>query len=199
MMARPKGSTVARLPINTEKFEDLLMYCDQYVNRPSVHEKLIKMFYILHHTGLRASELLLLNISMMRAGMKEGRFSLTNETKTKSTRLVLISKKGQEDLKELFDMEIDDSLPGSQKIFLRHDGKQLKKEGIIRLLNIHIKEALGKLYSSHSFRQAYVTDLLKIANPSSVAKMVGHRSIQTTLRYSYASQEELEDLLERVR
>ena len=153
--------------------------------------KLLRAYTILHHTGMRASELLQLDSEMILDSMETGKFSLDNSTKTKKTRLIMLSKKGIVEFKELFEMEL--SRNEYEKIFKGTAG------GLIRLLNTHIKENLGVLYSSHSYRQAYVTDLLKVAPASRVSKLVGHRNVQTTLRYDYSSESDMLDVLEMVR
>jgi len=196
-MGRPRGSTKARVPVSEEDFQSLLMYVDQQVIKLTIAEKLRKAFTILRHTGMRASELLILDYSMIISGIEEGRFSLDNTTKTKKTRLILLTQKGREELAELFDY--DENTNRSEKVFTKRNGRELQSQSFTKLLNTNIKKALGDLYTSHSFRQAYVTDLLKVAPASQVAKLVGHSNIQTTLAYDYATEDDLLGALERAR
>ena len=191
MAGRPKNSTVARLPITRNLHIDLLDYIKINVVKNSVHSKLLRAYTILHHTGMRASELLQLDSEMILDAMETGKFSLDNSTKTKKTRLIMLSKTGIAEFKELFGMELNRD--EYEKIFKSTAG------GLIRLLNTHIKENLGGLYSSHSYRQGYITDLLKVAPASRVSKLVGHCNVQTTLRYDYSSESDMLDVLEMVR
>lgn len=192
MAGRPKNSTVARLPISKEELDSLMYYVKCSVEKRSIQDKLYKAFTLLYHSGMRASELMLLNYQHISDAISMGRFSLNNQTKTKKTRLIMISKQGSLDLKELFEFEVcNENI--HEKIF------RGTKQALIRLLNTHIHECLGGLYSSHSFRQGYVTSLLKVAPASKVCRLVGHSSVQTTLRYDYTSETDMKDVLEMVR
>jgi len=196
---RPKHSAIARLPIDSELHDTLLMYVQQQVIKDTIADKLTKAYTILHHTGMRASELLQLNVGMIVDAMEDGKFSLDNSTKTKKTRLIILTKNGVSDLKELFGMEYDDTSDRAEKIFRKNNGSDLTVPAFIQLLNNNIKRALGVLYSSHSYRQSYCTDLLKVAPASQMAKLVGHSNVQTTLRYDYSSENDLLSKLEQVR
>ena len=189
---RPKNSTKARTPIMKYEFNGLLYYVKYSVQKKSVQDRLYKAFTILFHTGMRASELLLLDYQMIADATDNGKFSLSNKTKTKKTRLIHISKQGILDLKELFEFEVCED-NANEKVFNCTAGS------LVRLLNFHIKECLGELYTSHSFRQGYVTALLNVAPPSRVQKLVGHANIGTTLRYDYSSEQDVKDILEMVR
>jgi len=202
---RPKHSTVERLPIGREEHEEILLHIAQCVVKQTVAQKLVEMCTILHHTGLRASELRLITkgdiMSAIEEGARQGKFSLSNDTKTNTTRLIRLSKKGIEEFRDLFDVGWEDH-ERSQRLFLNKQGKVLTAGGIVKILNNNIKKALGsKLYSSHSYRAGYIRDLLNKGNVQAnvVQKLVGHKNLQTTLRYNFASEEDLLDALERVR
>jgi len=204
---RPKHSTVERLPIGREEHEEILLHVAQCVVKQSIADKLVKMCTILHHTGLRASELRLITkgdiMSAIEEGSRQGKFSLSNDTKTNTTRLIRLSRKGIEEFRELFDVGWEDH-ERHERLFLNKKGKVLTAGGIVKLLNNNIKKALAsKLYSSHSYRSGLCTDLL---NPKKgnipaniVQQIIGHKNLQTTLKYNFASEEDLADALERVR
>lgn len=198
-IGRPKHSTVARLPIDKELHETLLMYVNQQVVKDSIADKLTKAYTILHHTGMRASELLQIDIGMILDAIKNAKFSLNNKTKTKKTRLIILTKNGVFDFKSLFEMEYDESSNRAEKIFKKKNAGPLNKQAFLQLLNNNIKKSLGNLYSSHSYRQAYCTDLLKVAPASQVARLVGHANVQTTLRYDFNTESDLLATLEKVR
>jgi len=201
---RPKHSTVKRMPLGREQHEEILLHIAQCVVKQSVATKLVEMCTILHHTGLRASELRLITkgdiMSAIEEGSRQGKFSLSNDTKTNTTRLIRLSKKGIHEFRELFDVGWEEH-ERSQRLFLNKQGKVLTAGGIVKILNNNIKKALGKLYSSHSYRAGYCTDLLNKGNvPANVVQqLVGHKNLQTTLRYNFATEEDLTDALERVR
>jgi site-specific recombinase XerD len=204
-VGRPKNSTRSRLAVSEEDFESLMLYVDQQVIKYTTAKKLRKAFTLLRLTGMRRSELLQVNYGMIMdgVGMGEdgvgGRFSLNNSTKTKSTRLILITEKGKEDLINLFGNELK-TKNREDKIFKKWNGQELKPQPFTKLLNVHIKRCLGPLFVSHSFRQAYVTDMLKKnISPNLVCKLVGHKRVATTFLYSSVSEDDLMNALEQVR
>lgn len=206
---RPFNTSIERLPIKQEEFESLLMYCDQFIIKESTRLKLVKAFTILYHSGCRISELLQLDknhiASILKARdlSKAGSFSLNNTTKTKKPRLVLISKQGVEDIAEIWEMEICEEVDNmSEKIFPGKNGKPLGVTGFTALINKHMKLALeSDLFSSHSFRQGLLSSLISDAKipVSTVSAMIGHASINTTLRYHRSTKIEQAEALEMVR
>ena len=159
-------------------------------------DKIIFAATILHHSGMRASELLKLKYQHLSDAVFEGRFSLDNSTKTKSTRLILLARLGRKEIEELID-----GYEGDMKdyVFPAKNGGALSKGPFIRLLNRHIHSILGELYSSHSYRISYITDLLKVSSANLAQKAVGHKSVSTTLRYGYSSTEDILSKLEETR
>lgn len=190
-MPRKKGTTIARIPISKNELDDLLYYTKYSVVKFSTQEKLTKCFILLFHSGMRASELLLLTEKSIESILEKGFFSLPNATKTKKPRLVILSKQGVEDIRELFEMELVGN--SNRKLFTG------KKEGLVKLLNFHIHECLGELYSSHAFRSGYVRDMLKKAPASLVQSAVGHSSVSTTLRYDFSSEQDIKTTINLIR
>lgn len=195
-IGRPKHSTLERLPIDRKLHEELIYFVGRSDTRERVKDKIIFAYTILHHSGMRASELLKLTYQNLNDGIDDGKFSLDNSTKTKSTRLILLTKLGRKEIGELVE-----GYEGSMKglVFATKDGGTLSKGPFIRLLNRHIHTILGKLHSSHSYRISYVTDLLKVSSANLAQKAVGHKSVSTTLRYGYSSTEDILSKLEETR
>ncbi len=193
---RPQFSTKERLPIDRKLHEGLLYYVGRSDLRERVKDKITMAYTILHHTGLRASELLDLTFKDLNDAVSEGKWSLSNKNKTKSTRLIQITKRGRKEFEELIEGYEGDL---DMKVFTNRNGEELSKSPFIRVLNRHIHSFLGPLHSSHSYRQSYVTDLLKVASPNLVQKAVGHKSVTTTLRYGFSSNEDILKKLEAVR
>ena len=192
--------------VKQEEFETILQYCDQFLKNHATHEKLVKAYTLLFHTGCRVSELLQLEKGDIQSIIDRGLFSLDNSTKTGKPRLVLISEKGVEEVKELWEMEI---IPGidnmKEKIFKGRANRAFGKTGIsgfTKLINRHLKIALeSDLYSSHSFRQGLISDLLNDGKVplSTVSGIIGHANISTTLRYHRPTREEKENSINLVR
>lgn len=103
---RPFNTSIERLPVKQEEFETLIMYCNQMIVKESTREKLVKAFTLLYNSGCRISELLQIDKNDILTIIKFSKFSLDNTTKTGKPRMVLISDKGVEAIREIFEMEI---------------------------------------------------------------------------------------------
>lgn len=204
-IGRPRYSSIDRLAVKQEEFQTILQYCDQFLKNHATHEKLVKAFTLLFHTGCRISELLQLEKGDIQSIIDRGMFSLDNSTKTGKPRLVLISDNGVEAIKELWEMEISPGVDNmKEKTFKGRANMPLGKTGVsgfTKLINKHMKLALeSDLYSSHSFRQGVISDLLNGGVPlSTVSGIIGHANISTTLKYHRATKEEKENSINLVR
>ena len=104
--------------------------------------------------------------------------------KTNSERKLHLSSNFKKDLQKV-DLEIL-SEPEDHKLIQRagHPRSSISPVGYINLINGFMKNALGKGYSSHSFRQGILTEMAaKGVNVKIMAKFVGHKSYKSTLGY----------------
>jgi len=202
---RPFFSSIERIPVKQEEFETLIMYCDQQIVKQSTREKLVKAFTLLYNSGCRISEILKIDKNDILNIIKFSKFSLDNTTKTGRPRMVLISEKGVEAIREIFEMEICEETDDlSQTIFPGRRGKPLGVTGFTALINKHMKLALeSDFYSSHSFRQGLISQLLNVDEgnvPASVVSaLIGHSNLSTTLRYHRSTKIEQASALNLVR
>ena len=201
---RPKSSTVSRRPIMAEEYEDLMMYVNQQVLKPTSQDKLRKAFCLSYYFGTRISELLLLTrediFSLINS--EKGILSLSNATKTKRPRLILVGKKGVQEIRDLFEMEWDPMIDNmKEKVFQGHKGSELGVPGFTKFLNTHIRAGLdSKLFSSHSFRAGIITSMLKNrVDIATVSKFIGHSNVSVTLSYHRPQESDLMEAAELAR
>jgi site-specific recombinase XerD len=123
--------------------------------------------------------------------LEEGETVVTTD-KTDSERKLYASQAFQKELKLFFK-----NLKNKEDRVIHKINKP--KEGIaidtyLKLVNNSIKNTLGSGYSSHSFRQGLITEMVeKGINTKVVAKFIGHSNTQTTLRYVKVTEEDIKD------
>lgn len=200
---RPKNSTVSRRPILEGEYEELMMYIRQ-IEKPTSADKLRKAFVLMYYFGVRVSELLILSRAdiFTLINSDKGILSLSNETKTGKTRLIVVGKKGVQEIREVFEMEWDPTTDDmNMKVFQGFNGEPLGIAGFTKFLNRHIKTGLeSKLYSSHSFRAGIITSMLKKkVDIATISKFIGHSAISVTLAYHRPQESDLMEAAELAR
>ena len=188
-MARPKGTTRAKKPIQKKEFELLLRATKNSLTiKSATRVKLQRAFTLLYLTGCRISEIANFSTSELNQFIQRGEFSLTNKTKMKKPRLITLDEGGVQAqmLKEI--------LP-KDEVFLftkNNSSKPMRADSLKLLMNNFIHSILGELYSTHSFRAGYITTQHQ-ANMSLefIREDVGHANIATTARYATVTQKEI--------
>lgn len=204
---RPRGTTKARKPIMPEDFDRLLEYIDTDESlSKKMKEKWTRVAALCFYTGVRIGEILLLTVGDLRMAVKQGEASLTNNTKTRRPRLLIFTGNAIEILKHLFeeylDPELYDYYTSDQLLFHapRHPTKALNKAGFTREFNAVIEAALGKLYTSHSFRAGILTSLAQARISPKIAQIIaGHQNAQITLSYYKPTEFDVRSAISEVR
>lgn len=173
-MARPIGTTRVKKPITKFEFDKLIHFVGRtnHIHHSGLRERLRRAFTLLFITGCRVSEIMNFTSDDVRKMILEKEFSLANNTKTKSSRLITYADGQLELLRNILPV-------GQVRLFgdVSLEYFNIKMNKIIHL-------CLGELYSSHSFRSGYITRLaLNGENIKLIQEDIGHRSIQTTARY----------------
>lgn len=153
---------------------------------------------VLFSTGLRVSELALLNRDTINLGRRE--FGIIG--KGGKERVVFISDSAASWLEKYLNMRKDSFKP----LFIRFQGKvdstnngeamRLTTRSIERIVEKYVK-ALGLSIKAtpHTLRHSFATDLLiNGADIRSVQEMLGHSSIQTTQIYTHVTNAHLKDV-----
>jgi integrase len=172
-MARPKGTTRAKKPIEKYEYEKLMSFANRskFIKQHRLRIKLKRVFTLLYITGCRISEIIDLSTSDLKMMCEHKEYSLANNTKTKKSRLIVFSDSQIELLKSI--------VPSVQiKLF------DVSSSYLTIKTNNIIHKCLGELYSTHSFRAGYVTRLANTgANIKLIQEDIGHTNISTTIRY----------------
>lgn len=202
-IGRPKGSARAKKTIGWSEMKTLIKhikYSDD-LQRAS-KERWTKVAILSYFLGTRISELLQLHVGDIRDAIRSGEASLTNQTKTKTPRLLIFSPLAVKVIRKYFVEEIEGGYKNGDYLFHSKRGGHLRlnKTAFTRQFNTIIHEALGQLYSSHSFRKGLLTELAQSSiHPRVAQKLIGHSSVQTTMYYFEPSDNDARIALEKVR
>jgi site-specific recombinase XerD len=201
-MSRKKGSTIARKNISTKQFEAVLKWIDEsgtIKQRTKLTYR--QAFSLLYLGGFRVSELTFLDNSDIADIIEEGELHLSNKTKTKKPREVYFSLAGQERIEILFQTAL--AKEPLNAVALKAWGscyERYNPAGLTRSLNEVLKKALGRQYSTHSFRAGYITDMAKSGeNLKTIQENIGHVNMSTTLGYIYIDEEDKKKAVNKVR
>jgi len=179
---RPKGTTRAKKPIQKKEFERLIQASKRSLRIKSTTKvKLQRAFTLLYLSGCRISEIVNFTTSDLKQFVVHNEFSLTNDTKTKRSRLITL------DEHKIQAKMLQDILPQQEGyLFVRNNSsKPMRADSLMLLLNRFIHSVLGDLYSTHSFRQGYITTQHQVGmSLEFIREDVGHANIATTARYA---------------
>jgi len=188
-MARPKGTTRAKKPIMKKEFEQLLHATNKSLSiRSSTKTKLTSAFTLLYLTGCRVSEIIDLTIQDLEFMIQNNEYSLTNNTKTKTSRLISFDSEHKqiEFLKKIIPLN-------SGYLFAKNNSSNPMSVNALKLLmNQFIHRVLGELYSTHSFRAGYITKAHQLGlSLEHIRQDIGHANIATTARYATVTSVEI--------
>lgn len=199
-MARPTNTSIERKPILEKEFKKLITYTkSDYSIKEHRRIRNLQVFLFLYYSACRVSEIVNLTFKDLKIIIDKKEFSLGNNTKTKKPRLIYFSDNAIKELKQVFQSDME-KFENNAYLF-RSWNKPLEKMNVsafTRELNKYIHLVLGKLYSTHSFRQGSITDMaMKSVNPKIIQKFIGHKNIATTLRYVTPSEQDIKNSLAR--
>ena len=186
---RPIGTARAKKPILKKEFDRLIRACTYSTEIKSTTKgKLIAAFTLLYMTGCRAGEIVNMTRSDVEQMIRENEYSLTNATKTKTSRLICFDESRQqvEFLKKILPSK-------STYLFARNNSDSPMTVSAFKLLmNTFIHSVLGELYSSNSFRSGYITAFHQQGlSLEHIRQDIGHANIATTARYATVTNEEI--------
>jgi site-specific recombinase XerD len=188
-VARPKGTTRAKKPLLKKEF-DKLIHAVKYNKtcRSTTKPKLMRAFTLLYLTGCRISEIINFTTTDLLETIKHNEYSLTNATKTKSSRLISFDTNRMQ-------IEILKEIVPTTEIYLFHTNnahEPMCVASLTRTMNKFIHSVLGELYSTHSFRAGYITAAHQLGlSLEHIRQDIGHASISTTARYATVTNEEI--------
>ncbi|MGB9613399.1 MAG: site-specific tyrosine recombinase XerD [Candidatus Margulisiibacteriota bacterium] len=148
---------------------------------------------VLYATGLRASEVVSLNISDINFSVNFVRCL----GKGNKERIVPIGQVAMAALKKYLE-EGRPKLPikDEEALFLDKNGKRLTRQGLWEIVKKYVEKArIKSRVSPHTLRHSFATHLLeKGADLRSVQEMLGHSDISTTQIYTSVSRERLKKM-----
>jgi len=191
---RKPGNTTAKKAIRKADFEKLLDFVgkNKKMNHPT-KAKLKIAFTLLYITGCRISEIKNFTSYDLKKIIDKKEFSLANNTKTKSVRLIQFSNTQIAILEKVLPKE-------DGYLFAKNGSKKpMTIGGLTSLCNFYIQKCLGNLYSSHGFRRNMITTILQTTGRVKLAQIhIGHKNSATTIRYDTPLDTEIKSTLNAI-
>ena len=157
--------------------------------------KLLRIFGVLYYTGIRLNEISYITIGKLKEIIAKHDGVIYTSKKDKERKLYL-SDEACKKLKLLIKTETND-----EAYLIRSWNKEttpMHPISLISSVNNYMKSVLGAGYTSHSFRQGIISQMLEaqVATPA-VRDFIGHANAVTTLKYAKATDSYIHNSLVR--
>lgn len=170
-----------RHSITTKEYNQLMTYAR---SDPTLKEhkrlKLLRIFTLMYYTGIRINEISLLTIGKLHELIEE-LSGVIDTPKKEKERMLHLSEDAAKRLKQL----IKDEDPHTLFVHTwNRSTTAMHKISLISMVNGYLQQVLGAGFTSHSFRQGIITDMLAAnINTKIVQEFIGHADAKTTLGY----------------
>lgn len=151
---------------------------------------------VLYSTGMRVTELVRLTINDL--NLQEGTARCIG--KGDKQRIVMLGEYAMETLAQYLtqvrpNLILHDSKNHPRQVFLSHNGRELSRSFIFRMIrNYGVKAKLNKKVSPHMLRHSFASNMLKNnADLRTLQALLGHSSIQTTEIYTHLTSQQLQE------
>ena len=141
---------------------------------------------LLYFTGLRVSELACVTEDMIQQIVDDKEINFY-QPKVNQYRKIRFTDVAVERIKKVFDENKDILFEKNSVIYPVENSKAESTEKFTKSINKYLKifnTEHNKKITSHLFRVAYVTNLLKYAPAHMAQKLIGHADIRSTMKYS---------------
>jgi len=153
------------------------------------------MVRFLLNTGLRVGELCDLRISDITLGERKGSV-LVRRGKGRKQRIVMLMNETRKDLAEWLKIR---PRVQSDCFFIGQVGEAIQPRLVQRVVQRYAEAAEIEDLTPHVLRHTFARSLLDSgATPFEVAKLLGHSSLDSTMRYTQPSEEDLRSAVERL-
>lgn len=158
---------------------------------------------VLYSTGLRASELVGLNLvdidpqRLVRVEGKGGKERLVPIGSYAIKAVELYLEKRRELIQNVIRLKME---PDLEALFLNRWGRRLSERGLRFVINKYLRQTnINKAVSPHTLRHSFATHLLERgADLRVVQEMLGHKSLSTTQIYTHVTRERLKRVYDEV-
>ncbi len=149
--------------------------------RPSLVKRDYAIIQLLLQTGIKVGELTELQLADIKLTDSRGTLAVKGNGSNSHRRIPLKALVCQS-LQEY--LQVRPPWPGVKHLFLSQEGNSISARTIQRLVNVYTRAAGLTGVSAHTLRYTFATSMLEeIGDVTTVANLLGHRSVETTLRY----------------
>ena len=189
----PKKNRKLPKVLSTKDVERLLSY-EEKTTLGLRNKAIIELLYA---TGLRVSELIMLNVTDLHLTMGFVR-CFGKGSKERIIPLGDICIKALEDYLNHARGKLTKRKQDENRLFVNQHGRPLTRQGCWKIIKgIAISTGLNNPISPHALRHSFATHLLENgADLRSVQEMLGHEDISTTQIYTHVSKTRLKDIYE---
>jgi site-specific recombinase XerD len=150
--------------------------------RPSLVKRDYAIIQLLLQTGIKVGELTELQLADIELTDSKGTLTV-NGNGSNSHRRIPLNVPACQALQEY--LQVRPPSPGVEQLFLSQEGNSISARTVQRLVNVYTKAADLTGVSAHTLRYTFATSMLEeTSDVATVANLLGHRSIETTLRYT---------------
>ncbi|NIO69164.1 MAG: tyrosine-type recombinase/integrase [Anaerolineae bacterium] len=149
--------------------------------RPSLVKRDYAIIQLLLQTGIKVGELTELQLADIELTDSRGTLTVTGNRGNGHRRIPLNALACQA-LQEY--LRVRPPSPGVKHLFLSQEGNSISARTVQRLVNVYTRAADLTGVSAHTLRYTFATSMLEeTGDVATVANLLGHRSVETTLRY----------------
>jgi len=149
--------------------------------RPSLVKRDYAIIQLLLQTGIKVGELTELQLADIE--LTDGRGTLiVKGNGGNGGRCIPLKAPACQALQEY--LQVRPPVPNGKHLFLSQEGNSISARTVQRLVNVYTKAADLTGVSTHTLRYTFATSMLEeTGDVATVANLLGHRSVETTLRY----------------
>jgi integrase/recombinase XerC len=149
--------------------------------RPSLVKRDYAIIQLLLQTGIKVGELTEIQLADIELTDSRGTLTVTGNGDN-SHRCIPLNALACQALQEY--LRVRPPSPGVKHLFLSQEGRSISARTVQRLVNVHTRAADLTGVSAHTLRYTFATSMLEeTGDVAAVANLLGHRSVETTLRY----------------
>jgi site-specific recombinase XerD len=150
--------------------------------RPSLVKRDYAIIQLLLQTGIKVGELTELQLADIELADSKGILTV-NGNGGNGHRFIPLNALARQALQEY--LQVRPPSPNVKYLFLSQEGSSISVRTVQRLVKVYTRAADLTEVSAHTLRYTFATSMLEETDDvATVANLLGHRSIETTLRYT---------------